>query len=189
MGKMINDFHFDRVEKLIKGAGGTLVCGGKVNKEVRHIEPTIILQPDLNSDLMREEIFGPVMPIFPFKDLREVIKFINARDKPLAVYYFGNPKSMNSQMLCSQTLSGAYVANEIIVQINSCSLGFGGVGKSGTGRHGGYAGFKNFSNAKSIVLKNASPPMMTAMMLPPFSPKMQTFLRGWVPTLMLKTTG
>lgn len=99
-GKMINDFHCNRVSKLIDSAGGTLVCGGKVNKEVRHIEPTIILQPDLNSDLMREEIFGPVMPIFPFKDISEVIKFINDRDKPLAVYYFGNPNGPNSYDLC-----------------------------------------------------------------------------------------
>ena len=95
-GKMINDFHCDRVTKLIEGAGGTLICGGKTNKDVRHIEPTIILQPDLNSDMMREEIFGPVMPVFPFKDIGEVIKFINDRDKPLAVYYFGNPTGPNA---------------------------------------------------------------------------------------------
>ena len=89
-GKMINDFHTNRVKNLIDGAGGTLVCGGKVVREARHIEPTIILQPDLNSQLMKEEIFGPVMPIFPFKDIGEVIKFINEREKPLAIYYFGN---------------------------------------------------------------------------------------------------
>lgn len=89
-GKMINDFHYERVCKLIDGAGGTKICGGIRNKEVRHIEPTVILQPDLDSALMKEEIFGPVMPVFPFKDIREVIKFINEREKPLAVYYFGS---------------------------------------------------------------------------------------------------
>ena len=97
---MINDFHTDRVKNLIDGAGGTLVCGGKVNKEVRHIEPTVILQPDLNSKLMNEEIFGPVMPVFPFKDIGEVIKFINDRDKPLAIYYFGNANSFNAASIC-----------------------------------------------------------------------------------------
>lgn len=93
---MINEFHTNRVKGLIEGAGGKLVCGGKVNKEVRHIEPTIILQPDLNSQLMKEEIFGPVMPVFPFKDINEVINFINDRDKPLAVYYFGSSDGPNS---------------------------------------------------------------------------------------------
>ena len=72
------------------------MCGGKVNKAAKHIEPTVILQPNLDSQLMKEEIFGPVMPVFPFKDIREVIKFINARDKPLAIYYFGSPNGLNS---------------------------------------------------------------------------------------------
>ena len=140
-GKMISEFHTERVGKLIDGAGGTIVCGGKINKALKHIEPTIILQPDLNSELMREEIFGPVMPVFPFKDIREVIKFINARDKPLAVYYFGNPTSVNSADLARETSSGAYVTNEVITHINSHHMGFGGVGKSGSGRHGGFVGF------------------------------------------------
>ena len=182
---MINDFHTDRVDKLIKGAGGKIICGGKVNKEVRHIEPTIILQPDLNSQLMKEEIFGPVMPVFPFKDIREVIKFINARDKPLAVYYFGEAMGVNCKMVCKQTSSGAFVSNEVITQINSHHIGFGGVGMSGTGRHGGFVGFQNFSNRKGILLKNAAPPMITNLLSPPFGPKMQKFLRNWAVTLLL----
>ena len=171
-GKMINDFHTERVEKLIKGAGGTLVCGGDVNKKIKHIEPTVILQPDLDSDLMKEEIFGPVLPVFTFKDIREVIKFINDRDKPLAVYFMGLSTSANSQLLCSQTSSGAYVANELIMHINSCAMGFGGIGMSGQGRHGGFTGFKCFSNEKSILLKNPTPPFLTKLMTPPYGPKM-----------------
>ena len=184
-GKMINDFHTNRVKNLIDGAGGTLVCGGKVVREARHIEPTIILQPDLNSQLMKEEIFGPVMPIFPFKDIGEVIKFINEREKPLAIYYFGNSVGQNSQDICNQTSSGAYVCNEVITHINSNYMGFGGVGHSGTGRHGGYEGFKCFSNKKGILLKNPAPKAITDVLLPPISPKVQKFLRGWLLTLTL----
>ena len=184
-GKMINDFHTNRVKGLIDGAGGTLVCGGKVNKEVRHIEPTIILQPDLNSQLMKEEIFGPVMPVFPFKDIGEVIKFINDREKPLAIYYFGNSAGANSAAVCNQTSSGAFVCNEVITHISSNYLGFGGVGHSGNGRHGGYEGFKCFSNKKGILLKNPSPEKMTQLFLPPFGPKLQKFIRGWGVTLTL----
>lgn len=184
-GKMINDFHTDRVAKLIDGAGGTLICGGKVNKKVRHIEPTIILEPDLNSQLMREEIFGPVLPVFPFKDIGQVIKFINDRDKPLAVYYFGNANGDNAADVCNKTSSGAFVCNEVITHINSNYMGFGGVGMSGTGRHGGYDGFKCFSNKKGILLKNPAPESMTKLLMPPFGPKMEKFLRGWAVTLLL----
>jgi len=66
MGKMINEFHTKRVEELIQGAGGKIVAGGKVTKDIKYIEPTIILEPDLDSKLMEEEIFGPVLPLFPF---------------------------------------------------------------------------------------------------------------------------
>lgn len=130
-GHMINDFHTDRVAELLRTAGGTVICGGKVNRETKHIEPTIILKPDLDSKLMTEEIFGPIMPVFPFKDISEPIKFINARDKPLAVYYFGQSNSPNARQLAWTTSSGAFVVNEVLTQMNNHSLGFGGVGKSG----------------------------------------------------------
>ena len=106
---------------------------------------------------MKEEIFGPVMPVLPFKDIREVIKYVNARDKPLAVYYFGQSNGTNAHMLCSETSSGSFITNEVIVQTVSQHLGFGGVGMSGYGRHGGEPGFINFSNRKAIIVKNPAP--------------------------------
>ena len=134
--------------------------------------------------MMREEIFGPVLPVFPFKDIGEVVKFINDRDKPLAVYYFGHSTGPNAVTLCNETSSGAFVCNEVITHINSNYMGFGGVGMSGTGRHGGYEGFKCFSNKKGILLKNPAPPKMTALLMPPFGPKMEKFLRGWAVSLL-----
>jgi len=172
MGKMVNDFHTNRVAQLLETAGGTVICGGKVNREAKYIEPTIILQPDLESKMMKEEIFGPVMPVFPFKTINEVIKFINERDKPLAVYYFGQAGSVNSRRLCAETSSGAFVMNEVIGHIYSHTMGFGGVGKSGYGRHGGFEGFKNFSNRKGILYKAPAPKAINEATLPPFSNKM-----------------
>jgi len=134
---------------------------------------------------MREEIFGPVMPVFPFKDIGEVINFINDREKPLAVYYFGNSTGSNALSVCNQTSSGAFVCNEVITHISSNYMGFGGVGHSGTGRHGGFEGFKCFSNKKGILLKNPAPKGVTEALLPPVSPKVQKFIRGWIGTLML----
>jgi len=134
---------------------------------------------------MREEIFGPVMPVFPFKDIGEVIKFINDRDKPLAVYYFGNGFGANAAAVCDQTSSGAFVTNEVITHINSNYLGFGGVGMSGHGRHGGKEGFMCFSNKKGILLKAPAPEAIAGMIMPPYSPRIQKFLRGWAVTLLV----
>eukprot|EP00354_Favella_ehrenbergii_P012098 CAMPEP_0170461102 /NCGR_PEP_ID=MMETSP0123-20130129/7153_1 /TAXON_ID=182087 /ORGANISM="Favella ehrenbergii, Strain Fehren 1" /LENGTH=465 /DNA_ID=CAMNT_0010726077 /DNA_START=291 /DNA_END=1688 /DNA_ORIENTATION=+ len=178
-GKMINEFHTKRVKGLIDSAGGTIICGGKVVEEARYVEPTIILKPDLESKLMKEEIFGPVMPVFPYKDINEVIRFINARDKPLAVYYFGNANSPSAKQVCMMTSSGAFVCNEVLTQINNHSMGFGGVGKSGYGRHGGYEGFKNFSNRKAIMIKSPLPSAVTNMMVPPYGSKFEAGIRKW----------
>ena len=90
------------------------MCGGKVNVEARFVEPTVILNPDMNSELMTDEIFGPVIPIISFLNLNEVIKFVNARPKPLAVYYFGKHNGPNSIRLMNETRSGQFVTNDCI---------------------------------------------------------------------------
>jgi aldehyde dehydrogenase (NAD+) len=90
MGKIIIEWHCDRIEDLLKGHGGQVVCGGKVNKGIKYIEPTVVLNPKPDSKLMKEEIFGPILPIVTFVNFSEVIELINSKDKPLAVYYFGS---------------------------------------------------------------------------------------------------
>ena len=112
MGKMINEFHTKRVQRLIETSGGTIVGGGKVDVEAKYIEPTIILNPALDSELMVDEIFGPVLPIIPYKKFDEVLEFVNKKEKPLAIYYFGNEKSENCKSMMQETRSGAFVTNE-----------------------------------------------------------------------------
>ena len=89
MGKMINEFHTERMERIIETAGGKVVCGGKVKKDIKYCEPTLIIDPKKDSELMTDEIFGPIMPIYPYKDISEVMKMIKSLEKPLCVYYFG----------------------------------------------------------------------------------------------------
>jgi aldehyde dehydrogenase (NAD+) len=89
MGKVVNTFHCDRIKGLIDSSKGKIVCGGKVNNKIKYVEPTVIINPDLKSPVMQEEIFGPVVPIITFKNIEEVIEIINSKDKPLAIYYFG----------------------------------------------------------------------------------------------------
>jgi len=103
---------------------------------------------------MENEIFGPILPVLSFKSFDEVIKdHVNARGKPLAIYYFGNTSSRNYKRLEEETSSGALSANDIMTQVLSVDLGFGGVGTSGMGRIGGRDGFKQWSNQKAVVQK------------------------------------
>ena len=129
--------------------------GGKVNVEERHVQATLILEPKKDSPIMTEEIFGCVLPVFPFSTIKEVVDFINTKDKPLTVYYFGAMKSKNMYYVERNTSSGHFMVNEVLIQFVSSYQGFGGVGQSGYGRHGGYEGFKCFSNRKGIMMKAA----------------------------------
>jgi aldehyde dehydrogenase (NAD+) len=143
MGKMITEGHCDRVMDLIKNSNGKIITGGKAKRDIRFIEPTVIVDPDRNSSLMKEEIFGPVLPVISFSKITEVIDHINDGDKPLAVYFFGTVRNnANKERLEFETSSGSFVTNEAITQIINHEFGFGGVGASGYGRYGGWEGFK-----------------------------------------------
>jgi aldehyde dehydrogenase (NAD+) len=73
----------------LQGHGGEVIIGGKFDLKDKYIDPTVIFKPKLDSDLMKYEIFGPILPVIPYKNVEETIAFINSRDKPLALYYFG----------------------------------------------------------------------------------------------------
>ena len=118
---------------------------------------------------MTDEIFGPIMPIYPFKDTSEVMKMVKGKDKPLAIYYFGRPGTPCMMRLEKETSSGCFMTNEMQTQFFSNYVGFGGVGSSGYGRHGGFEGFKNFSNRKGIIYKSPNPESVNKYLAPPFS--------------------
>lgn len=140
---MVNDLHFERMKRCIETSGGEVVFGGKVfNKETKHIEPTIIDNPSLESEVMNDEIFGPIMPIVTYRNFDEAVKFINDREKPLALYYYGNKDHANAKRLINETSSGAFMTNDSILHVLSHYAGFGGVGESGYGRYHGHEGFK-----------------------------------------------
>ena len=112
--RIVNDFHTSRLERLIKTAGGKIICGGKVNKETRYVAPTVILEPDKDSEVMTDEIFGPIMPVYTYSDFSEAINFINSKDKPLTVHYFGGRGSANERRLANETYSGHFNTNDMI---------------------------------------------------------------------------
>jgi len=111
MGKVIAGFHCDRLKKIIDTTKGEIVLGGRVDKDINYVEPTVILNPPENDSSMCEEIFGPVLPILTWDKIDEVIKLINKQDKPLAVYYFGSylrPSNRRDRLL-NETSSGAFL--------------------------------------------------------------------------------
>lgn len=167
---MVNDLHFERMKRCIETSGGQVVYGGKqFNKETKHIEPTIIVNPSLDSEVMQDEIFGPIMPIVTYKDFNEVIEFVNDREKPLALYYYGDKDSANAKRCVNETSSGAFMTNDSIVHVLSHYTGFGGVGESGYGRYKGYEGFKQFSNRKGCLFKGPQTDANNRLMMPPFT--------------------
>ncbi len=115
-GKLINDFHFNRIKAMIEAQKSKVVIGGTIfDQKNRHIEPTVVLNPDLNSEMMQEEIFGPILPIIVYKDFSFVLQTIKSLGKPLAIYYMGNPSDTNLSTLISCTSSGSVSCNEILL--------------------------------------------------------------------------
>lgn len=134
---------------------------------------------------MKEEIFGPIVPMMSFKSIDEVVNKINDMDKPLAIYYFGkrffNP---NIERLRNETSSGAFLVNEVIMHMVNGNLPFGGVGASGYGKYHGVDGFKAFSNNKAIMLKPTMNFYPYNTLAPPFTPSKDALL-----AVLFKTPG
>lgn len=145
--KIINDTAFERLSELL--SKGTIMSGGETNKANRYIQPTIIVDVGLNDDVMKDEIFGPILPIITFNELSDALKIIDKFEKPLALYYYGSDKT--AQEVMYKTSSGGACINDGLLHIVNHNLPFGGVGNSGIGSYRGYEGFKCFSNPKSIL--------------------------------------
>ena len=148
--RMIGQSHFQRLISFLEE--GTIIAGGQTNPETRYIAPTLIDNVSLDSPIMQEEIFGPILPILEYGDLEEAIHFINSRPKPLAVYLFSQDKKKQNRVLHS-TSSGGVCINDTAVQFGVRDLPFGGVGDSGIGRYHGKASFDTFSHKKSVLKK------------------------------------
>lgn len=146
--RIINDRHFQRLTALIDGS--KIVYGGKTSAADRYIEPTLLYPTDWNDPVMRDEIFGPILPIIPYTDLDEIIRQINERPKPLALYMFVNDKVVRRKIIRETSFGGGAV-NNTIMHIVSHFLPFGGIGQSGMGQYHGKYSFDTFSHTKSIL--------------------------------------
>ena len=180
--RIINDFHLQRIKDYLdEDHGGKVITGGVIKADQKYIAPTLVYNPKLDSKLMQEEIFGPVLPILEFEDLDYVIKFINERSKPLALYYYGSTLSKNYKKVKTYTFSGALVANDSVFHFANSNLPFGGVGHAGYGKLHGYHGFKAFTHFKSVMEKTSINFYPFNVRYPPYAGS-----RGKLLRLMLK---
>eukprot|EP01125_Pyxidicula_operculata_P001510 TRINITY_DN11376_c0_g1_i1.p1 TRINITY_DN11376_c0_g1~~TRINITY_DN11376_c0_g1_i1.p1 ORF type:complete len:493 (+),score=86.22 TRINITY_DN11376_c0_g1_i1:107-1585(+) len=150
-GKIINSRHTQRVVSYLKG--GKIVHGGKFDIDKCYIEPTLLTEVDLDSSLMNEEVFGPLLSIIPINNMDEAISFVNSRPKPLALYIFSNNKDHIDHVL-GNTSSGGCGVNECISHAACLDLPFGGVGDSGMGAYNGKFSFDEFCHRKSVLSRS-----------------------------------
>ena len=163
-GRIVSDFHFKRLTSML--ADGRLICGGENDPAERYIAPTVIDMVDWNSPVMKQEIFGPILPVMTFETIEEVIAILASKPKPLALYLFSTKHAV-WRKIAAETSSGGMAINTVVMHLASENLPFGGVGASGMGAYHGMAGFAAFTHFKSILIKRL--PFDWPFMLPPFS--------------------
>ncbi|NNE97174.1 MAG: aldehyde dehydrogenase family protein [Acidimicrobiales bacterium] len=149
-GRIVNEYHHDRLVGLLDRQA--IAVGGGHDRTERFIEPTIVVDPDLDSPVMTDEIFGPILPVITVADIHEAVRFVNDRPKPLALYVFSGDRDLADDVL-ARTSSGGACINHTLFHYAPHELPFGGVGASGMGRYHGKAGFDGFSNLKGVLRK------------------------------------
>lgn len=168
--RIVNKNHFKRLKNLIDDSlkkNSKILYGGKTDSNENYIEPTLIENIDKDSKIFNEEIFGPILPIFTFKKIDEAIRFINKKNKPLALYIFSSDNKNITKVL-GETSSGGVCINHNTLHYSNYNLPFGGIGNSGFGRCHGEFGFKELSNKKSIF-KQFLPFSPTDILMPPYN--------------------
>jgi aldehyde dehydrogenase (NAD+) len=170
----VTESEFRRIEKFLsEDHGGKTVCGGKLDITQRYISPTIIEDPKLDSKLMKEEVFGPLISVIGFSNIDEAINLVNSKEKALACYYFGKLNNPNKDRIISETSSGLVNVNDCTYTGLNANLPFGGVGDSGMGVLHGKWGFESCSHLKPVMEKTTIDSYPFNVRYPPYTPEKQ----------------
>lgn len=175
---IVNERHYERLNGYLEDArakGAKLVeinpADEDFSQQQHHrIPPTLIIDPTEDMLVMQDEIFGPLLPVKPYKDITDSIKYVNDHPRPLGLYYFGKDKTEQTRVL-SHTTSGGVTINDVVMHVSMEDLPFGGVGPSGMGSYHGIDGFKTFSHAKAILTQSRTVSRLAATMRPPYKKK------------------
>ncbi|MET9016568.1 aldehyde dehydrogenase family protein [Streptomyces olivaceoviridis] len=149
-GRIVNERHFDRLSALLDS--GSVAVGGVGDRATKYLAPTVLADVDPESPVMREEIFGPILPIVTVPGLDEAIDFINDRDKPLALYVFSESDETRDR-IAAETSSGGLGHGLPLAHLTVSDLPFGGVGESGMGSYHGRYSIETFSHRKAVLSK------------------------------------
>ncbi|MEU7085994.1 aldehyde dehydrogenase family protein [Streptomyces achromogenes] len=152
-GRIVNERHFDRLSGLL--GSGRVAVGGVGDRAAKYLAPTVLADVDPASPVMREEIFGPILPIVTVAGLDEAIGFINDRDKPLALYVFSESDETRAR-IAAETSSGGLGYGLPVAHLTVSDLPFGGVGESGMGNYHGRYSIETFSHRKAVLAKPLS---------------------------------
>ncbi|MEE4331251.1 MAG: aldehyde dehydrogenase family protein [Wenzhouxiangella sp.] len=152
--KIINRRHFDRLTGLMRD--GQVAVGGRSDAEALRIEPTVLTDVSADGAVMREEIFGPILPVLEVEDLDQAIAFIRAREKPLSAYLFTRSKDSERRFV-DEVSTGNLCINDVLMFMSVPGLPFGGVGESGMGQYHGKAGFDRLSHLKAVMKRGRFP--------------------------------
>jgi aldehyde dehydrogenase (NAD+) len=168
MARIVNNKNLLRVKGLLDDAvkgGAKVEVGGQVAEEENYIAPTILSNVSLDSKIMQEEIFGPVLPVVTYKDMNEAMAIVNGKEKPLSLYIFSS-SGKNQKYMLNNTSAGGTCINDNVIHITNPYLPFGGVNNSGIGKSTGHFGFKEFSNERAVLKALHSGSVSTPLWFP-----------------------
>jgi coniferyl-aldehyde dehydrogenase len=180
---IVNERHLQRLHELVRDAGARgarlieiETSTGAVGLSNRQMAPTLLLDVDDDMRVMREEIFGPILPIVPYDTLAGALDYVNQRDRPLALYWFGTSHAARDQVLVG-TIAGGVSVNDTLLHVAQEGLPFGGIGPSGQGHYHGEFGFRQFSKEKPVFIQSRF--SGTGIIRPPYKPSIGRIL-GWL---------
>mgnify|MGYP001065793940 CR=1 FL=1 len=180
-GRIVTSKHFNRLNAHLddaKSKSSTLNSGGNSNEDNKYIAPTIVSDLSDNASLLEDEIFGPILPIVTYKNIDEAIEYINAKERPLALYIYSK-SNKNTKRLLNNTKAGGTCINNNIIHYANHNLPFGGINNSGIGKSHGYYGFKAFSNERALVKQHTFG--ITELLFPPY-----TSYKEWLAKFTIK---
>ncbi|MEM7619085.1 MAG: coniferyl aldehyde dehydrogenase [Pseudomonadota bacterium] len=158
---IVNQHHFDRLKALLsdaKAKGAKVITIDPASEMAEHKQrkfaPTLVTHTNDDMKVMQEEIFGPILPLIPYKTLDDAIAYVNGQERPLALYYFDRNTKRIRHVL-EHTVSGGVTLNDTLFHVAQDDLHFGGIGSSGMGAYHGFTGFKTFSHAKSVFYQSS----------------------------------
>ena len=170
--RIVSPRHFDRLTGLLRGA--TVAVGGVTDEATRYIAPTVLVDVDMESAVMNEEIFGPILPVISVTSTDDAISYVNAHDHPLALYVFAENKKVVREVL-ARTTAGGVTVNGTILHLTNPNLPFGGIGESGMGGYHGRAGVRIFQHMKPVLTRGTK--LDPSLTYPPYTARKEKIFR------------